>query len=79
MPDYTDAAVAGTSEDGFEKSIIDLMMSENVDGAKKAGNKVALKKFWISAAISMRWTGSRDRKTALWLMIPSQSPKRRSS
>ena len=48
MPHYTGVAVAGTSEDGVEKAIIDVMVSENVDGAKKAGHKVALKKFRIA-------------------------------
>ena len=48
LPDYSDVAVSGTSEDGFEKSILDIMVGEGVDEAKKAGNKVALKKFWIA-------------------------------
>ena len=48
LHDYTDVAISGTSEDSFEEKIIKLMESENVDGIKRPGNKVALKKFWIA-------------------------------
>ena len=48
LPDYTDIAVAASTADGFEEKIIKMMVSDNVDGTKRPGNVVALKKFWIA-------------------------------
>lgn len=38
LDDYSDVAVTGTSEDGLEKSIIEVMVGEGIVRGKKAGN-----------------------------------------
>ena len=40
--DYTDVANAATSMDKYDDAVIEVMISENVEGAKNLGNKAAL-------------------------------------
>jgi len=45
--DYTDVAAVGGA-DKYEVTVIDVMISENIEGSKNLGNKAALRKFYIA-------------------------------
>ena len=64
LDDYSDVAVAGTSEDGFENSIIEAMVGEGIVEAKKRAIKSPWKSAGSHAATNTTTAARRDRTIA---------------